>query len=111
MNIQKIQNVTFGARVNVNYSTKSGEMKPAAEKLATYLRKIGDNSVRDEITVRNRYISVKSLLDREGEDSLRIGSFTVKGKKALDGGFLLRLAKAKTYLKNIKAGGWITVEL
>lgn len=110
MNIQKTQNVTFGARVNINYSTKAGEMKPAAEKLATFLRKIGDNNVRDEITVRNKYINVKTLLDYEGGESLPIGGFTVKGKKASDSEFLLHLAKVKTYLKNIK-DGWISVQL
>lgn len=95
MNIQKTQNVTFGARINVSYSTKAGEMRPAAEKLATYLRKIGGDEIRNEITVRNRFINVSTWFDFKDGMSNMIETFSVKGKKAKNFEMLKRIVSNK----------------
>lgn len=102
MKIQNNSNIYFGAHANVSYSTKSGEMKPAAEKFATYLRKIGSNDVTHEITVRNRFVDVKSLITIPGEGTVKLSGFTIKGKKAASAENLIRFAKAKSFMSLLK---------
>lgn len=100
-----IKNISFGARVNVDYSRRSGEIKPAVEQLARGLRKIGDDEIVYDIVGRKNFVSVKAWTwNQFWEEVRQLGKFQVKGKKALNGDFLLRLAKAKTFVQDIADG-------
>lgn len=99
----EVKNISFGARVNVDYSRRSGEMKPVVEKAATYLRKVGNNEIIHNITARKDFIRIETKVDFGGEEyTHNIGKVDIKGKKTSDEGFILRLLKVKKYLKNIK---------
>lgn len=93
MDVKRNQNVSFGAIVKPNFSTKTKCIENKMEPFFRYLKTVGGDSFEHNPTIRNGYTGVSSFYTDMFGRKIAIGGFEVKGEDASNSEKLIKLAK------------------